>query len=369
MQVVFRHTLNDATGFGNAARNIVFAMEDTGVDIKVESIGNSFDFLEPAIVERLLRLQNKPSSGEQILVTLDPKRDPKDWGRFSKVISCVMWETSKLPDSMVNGCNSVDAVIVPNEFNRQVFKAGGVHVPIFISPYGVDSDLFTPIGHRERFGEDEDQFLFLSVFGWSHRKGPDVLINAFVQEFSNHEPVVLVIKSHKFTVNEPVEDWFLETVRSVEKTENQPKIRMITQVMSPEQTAAMYRGADCFVLPTRGEAVGLPILESMSSQIPVISTGWGGQIDFFGPGCGYPIPYQLSPVQPLYYTDLYKNDQLWANPDVGSLRSLMRKVYTFREEARQRGRVGRQIALGWNWSRSAAGFIHAIEATVGQKLV
>jgi len=368
MQVVFRHTFYDATGFGNAARHIVFAMEDAGIDVKVEPMGTSYDFLEPATLERLQRLQNKPSSSEQVLVTVEPIRHQKDSDRFRKVISCVMWETSKLPNNMVNGCNTVDAVIVPNEFNRQVFLTGGVHVPIFVAPYGVDSELFTPSGHRERFGEGEEQFLFLSVFGWSLRKAPEVLIQAFVQEFTDLEHVVLVIKSHGVKVNEFPHDWFLEAVQSAGKTEHLPRIRTIGQVMSPKQTAEMFRGADCFVLPTRGEGVGLPILESMSSEVPVISTGWGGQVDFFGPESGYLIPYQLSPVQPLYYTDLYRSDQLWADPDVGSLRVLMRRVFKYREEARQRGRIGRQVALKWNWPRAAAGFIHAIEATVGEKI-
>ena len=43
---------------------------------------------------------------------------------------------------------------------------------------------------------------------------------------------------------------------------------------------ALYRAADCFVLPTRGEGFGRPLLEAMAAGVPVIATRWGGHTDF-----------------------------------------------------------------------------------------
>lgn len=369
MQVVFRNAFYEATGFGNAARQIVFAMEDAGVDVKVEAIGVKYDFLDPATVDRLKRLEAKPPQANQVLLTIEPV--PQERERFVKALSCLMWETSKLPDPLVANCNRhFDAVIVPNSFNRQAFLDGGVQIPVYVAPYGVDAALYSPEGHREKLGEPDGHFMFLSVFGWSHRKGPDLLLRAFVEEFDEHDPVVLVIKTHGLQVNEFNMQWFEDTVRSVAgKKSGLPRIRLVTEVMSPEQMAALYRGADCFVLPTRGEGVGLPILECMACETPIIATGWSGHMDFLSPNCAYLIPYLLTPAQPLHYTDLYQNDQLWAEPDGGALQVLMRKVYMQREMARSKAKIGREIVTHWNWNRSAAAFIQAIEATVGQSII
>jgi glycosyltransferase involved in cell wall biosynthesis len=40
----------------------------------------------------------------------------------------------------------------------------------------------------------------------------------------------------------------------------------------------LYGGADAFVLPTRGEGWGLPILEAMAAGVPAIATNWSGPV-------------------------------------------------------------------------------------------
>lgn len=364
MQIVFRHTLYDASGYGNSARNIAFGMENLGADVKVESLGSNDGILAPADVERIQRMQAKPDQEEQVLVTLNAGITPEEKSRFKKVLSCVMWETSKLPQSMVIGCNQYDGVIVPNEFNRQAFLSAGVTTPMYIAPYGVDLEQYSMNGPSDRFGELEDQFLFLSVFGWSLRKGPDVLIRAYVEEFHEHEPVVLIIKTHGMKINEFNNSWYEDIMNAVGKTSDRPRIRVVTKAMTLQQTAAVYRGADCFVLPTRGEGVGLPILESMASGTPVIATGWGGHTDFLGPRTGYLIPYKLVPASPLHFTDLYNKDQLWADADIGSLRVLMRKLYNKRRESNPKVSEAYEEAKKWNWENTATAFLQAVNDTV-----
>src|SRR6185295_2786220 len=47
--------------------------------------------------------------------------------------------------------------------------------------------------------------------------------------------------------------------------------------------ARLYHEAHCFVLPTRGEGFGMPILEAMATGLPVIVTGYSGHLDFCNP--------------------------------------------------------------------------------------
>ncbi|MFC5530797.1 glycosyltransferase family 4 protein [Cohnella yongneupensis] len=369
MQVVFRNYFYEATGFGNCARQLAYKLEDAGVDVKIEVMGNKRFTLDTWEIERLRKLENKLKQEEQVLLTQESRLRPEERGVFKKALSCTMWETSKAPKEMVEGCNEFDSLILPNEFNRQAFLKGGARVPLLIASYGVDANLFHPVGKRERLGEKEETFVFLSVFGWSHRKGPDILLKAFLQEFDEHEPVTLLIKTFGERMGDFPKSWYEQAIQPiVPKKKGFPKVRTFSDIMTTSQMAELYRGADCYVSPTRGEGVGLPFLECMACETPVIATGWSGHTDFIKPSNGYLIPYHLVPAEPLYYTQLYKPDQLWAEADCGSLQLIMRKVYSDRNMARIKAKQGRETAKQWSWERSAAEFIEAIETTVGQKI-
>lgn len=250
---------------------------------------------------------------------------------------------------------------------RQVFRSSGVYVPIQIAHYGVDAHLFSPEGPRERLGLPDEIFVFLSVFGWSERKGPDVLVKAFLEEFSADDPVALVIKTHRLEMDDFPREWYHSLANQVSKP-NPPQVHLLVQDLYPDQLASLYRGADCFVLPTRGEGVGLPFLESLASGRPVIATGWGAHLDFVKPNCGYLLPYTLVPARPTWFTDLYQPNQLWAEPNQGTLRSLLRRAFLMQDEVHRKGTEGRAAAVQWNWDRTTKEYVQAIEQVTGRRL-
>lgn len=368
MQVVFRSVFFEPTGFGSAARGIALALDAAGINLKIESHGYRYAFLSPDIQTHLESLERRPLDPNRMLLTaIASSPAPGDREQFKKLITCVMWETSKAPAAMVASCNDMDAMIVPNSLNKEAFRHARVRIPIYIAPYGVDAGTFSPVGPRNRLGEAEDQFVFLSIFGWSERKGPDVLLRAYLQEFGQKDPVTLIIKTFGLKVEEFPRHLF-DQVMSELKVERPPKIRIITEAAPTEQIAALMRGSDCFVLPTRGEAVGLPILESMACGVPAIATGWGGHMDFLTPDNGYVVPFTLVPAHPLWWTDIYQPDQLWPEPDAGALQSLMRRAYRNRAELRDKGHAARVTAEQWSWARTARAFIKALEDIAGTSI-
>ncbi len=364
MQVVFQHLFYQPTGFGTAAREIALAMDDLGVDVKLVLVGSPSDRLNLETVERLQQLERKPLQGDRVLLTI---LSPGGAREYRKTISCMMFETSKAPPVYVAAANQFDALIVPCEMNRQLFKNGGVTVPIYVAPYGVNSQVFTPHGPARELGRGDGDYVFLSVFGWSTRKGPDILIDAFLREFTADDHVRLVLKTHDGSVTHFPRDWY-DRVAAQTPSPRSPRVDILTEDLTPEEVAMMYRGADCFVLPSRGEAVGLPYLESMASGLPVIATGWGGHTVFLNPQCGYLVPFRLVPAHPDRFSGLYQPDQLWAEADGGALRTIMRRVYLRREEARTKGQAARKVSEYWNWQRSGSAFVQAIESIVGQPI-
>jgi glycosyltransferase involved in cell wall biosynthesis len=94
----------------------------------------------------------------------------------------------------------------------------------------------------------------------------------------------------------------------------------------------LYAASDAFVLPSRGEGWGRPHVESMAMGRPVISTNWSGITAFLDDSVGYPLA-----IDGLVQADGWPAGLRWAQPSVGHLRALMRRVVERPGEARDRG--------------------------------
>jgi glycosyltransferase involved in cell wall biosynthesis len=180
------------------------------------------------------------------------------------------------------------------------------------------------------------------VFQWAQRKGPDVLLKAFINEFKEDEDVALILRC--YGRSGPDSDLLPELLYYIERElhvplEKTPPIVLIPGFIPNDELPRLYTSAECFVLPTRGEGWGRPFVEALCSEMPVIATGWSGQMDFLHNANSYLIDYKLAPT-PLDL-ELFAG-QKWADPDVDHLRSLMRHVYTHRCEAKEKAQVGRK---------------------------
>ena len=106
----------------------------------------------------------------------------------------------------------------------------------------------------------------------------------------------------------------------------------------------LYRAVNAFVLPTRGEGWGLPLMEAMAMGLPTISTNYGGQVAFMNPQNSFLVNYTLEDVPASFdrFHALPDTPMQWAKPDIGHLRAVMRQVRSNPAEARARGAVARQ---------------------------
>ena len=259
-------------------------------------------------------------------------------------IGYTMLEVTGLPKEWVAGCNAMDEVWVPASFNVETFRNSGVHVPIKVMPLGVDELYFNPQIRGQRVS---DTFTFLSVFEWGERKAPEVLLRSFAREFARNEDVMLLVSVFN---RDPAID-----VRQEIAKLDLPKSARIVVMVNPEfagyQMGSLYRSADCFVLPSRGEGWGQPVLEAMACGLPVIATGWSGMTDFLDEEVGYPLNYRMqrADARCVYYDGFD-----WAEPDEEHLRARMREVVAATDVARGRGaRAAERVAEQFTWKHAA----------------
>lgn len=261
-------------------------------------------------------------------------------------IGWTMLEVTGLPQDWVDGCNTMDEIWVPASFNVETFRQSGVHVPIQVMPLGVDVDYFHP---EIRGFRPSERFVFLSVFEWGERKAPELLLKAFAEEFKESEDVMLLLSVFN-------RDPGLDVETEVAKL-GLPNCPPIAVMVNPEfadyQMGSLYRSADCFVLPTRGEGFGMPVLEAMASGLPTIATNWSGPADFLHEGVGYPLETR-SLVKAEARCPYYEGFE-WADPDVDHLRHLMRHVFEHPDEAQARGlAAAAETQARHTWEQAAA---------------
>ena len=90
-----------------------------------------------------------------------------------------MWESTLIPEERVDEINKfVRLQYVPCRQNLEAFRECGVRVPLKVLHYGVDAERF-PVLSRSR----SDRYTFGCFGDFSPRKGVDVLIRAFQDEF------------------------------------------------------------------------------------------------------------------------------------------------------------------------------------------
>jgi glycosyltransferase involved in cell wall biosynthesis len=233
-----------------------------------------------------------------------------------------------------------------------VFAAEGVdEKKLRVLPQGVHTRIFRPdvealeIPHRRGFN-------FLSIFEWTQRKGPEILLRAFLSEFKADEDVALILKV--YARPDPRADILPRLLQLVEREagvplEKAPPIIVLPGFMRNEDVPRLYRAADAFVLPSRGEGWGRPYMEALASECPVIATRWSGQLDFLHDANSYLIDCKVVQAPPNIDVELYAGHG-WAEPDFDQLRRTMRHVFTHRDEAKQRASQGRrEMVERWDW--------------------
>jgi len=256
-----------------------------------------------------------------------------------------MLEVTGLPREWVDGCNAMDEVWVPASFNVDSFRASGVRVPVRVMPLGVDVDHFHPgiVGSRP-----SSRYTFLSVFEWGERKAPEILLRSFAAEFAPQEDVVLLLSVFN---RDPSVDVEAEIAR-LDLPPSAPVVVMVNPEFAGYQMGALYRSADCFVLPSRGEGWGMPVLEAMASGLPVIATGWGGPADFLHDGVGYPL--RVAKMVPAEARCPYYEGFEWAEPDPDHLRFLLRQVFSAPDAAQARGAAAAaEVSTRWTLEQAA----------------
>lgn len=272
-----------------------------------------------------------------------------------RAFHCYGWEESAFPPRYTRAFNAgLDLVTVMSEYVKQVLTENGVTVPVEVVGLGADHILRSP-AVPVRFLQP-GIFHFVHVSSCFPRKGADVLVRAFCEEFRQTEDVCLIIKTFPNPHNK-----IEELVGAAERRyPGHAPIRIISDSLSHGEMRFLLENGNCLVSASRGEGFGLPVAEAMLLGCPVIATIHGGQADLCSPEWCWPVEFRVEPAQ----THLTEGVSYWAEPSVDSLREQMRAVFRApRPELTTRAERARaHIAANFSWAQVARRHLNACEA-------
>lgn len=242
-------------------------------------------------------------------------------------IQWVVFESTRIPENILSVCQTSDQVWVPSDWGRSVLVAHGIRPDrIRVIPEGVDGFRFHTHG-RKPYNKSRP-FRFLTVGKYERRKSLDEIIEAFAQVYANTPAIELIIKSNYF-VNH---DQKFQSLQNKIHSLNLDNVQLLWGEMTSDEMADLYRSCDAFVLPTKAEGWGLPLIEAAACGLPIITTTYSGHTEFLqhiGTSV-LPVTYTMGDVDCAEYQGYYPDSKsdwgVWARPDVVSIANAMQTV-------------------------------------------
>ena len=263
--------------------------------------------------EILSYLADSPPNAHLVTRNLYPPR-VSSMGGIVKILGPYGWEESLFPAEYVRHFNRrLSGLACMSSYVEGVMRANGVKVPLCVTGIGVDHILqhdFEPLPLTLPEG-----LKLLHISSCFPRKGVDILIKVLERI---PLPLTLIVKTFPNPHNNLKEEllalqWNQTQPHFFTKTDK--TILIIEEEFTTGEIKSLYKACDILVAPSRGEGFGLPMAEAMLLELPVVTTGYGGQTDFCTQETAWLIDYTLEQAK----THISTPNSIWAQPSEDDL--------------------------------------------------
>jgi len=332
LSLVYYGHVFDATGYGQAARGYLHALDAAGVRLSVVDLMKHPRQVRDELVESLV---DRGTSGDFHLF----HGIPPQWARLAfplrNAIGMTVWETDTMPMQWRTALGHVLEVWLPCDFNVSVFQRD-LRTPVFKLPHVALPRHWNGevAPHEAALTIAPGDFVVYSVFEWQERKGPADVLSAYLQAFRGVRDALLVIKTNPGAATAAAAA--LASARAQIRSDARVSIR--AEAWSDAQMEALHRRGDVYLSLHRGEGWCYPLFDAAMHGKPVVATAYGGPLEYLDAETAELVPYELVPVRQRYL--YYHPAMRWAQPDVPGAVLALGRVHERRDLARARAATG-----------------------------
>ena len=213
--------------------------------------------------------------------------------RQRRIIGYWAWELPTLAPEWRPGFRFVHEVWAPSRFPAAALAPAAAAPPRVVPiPLAIAPPEASNLG-RDDFGLPAGAVVTLVSFSLAsslERKNPLAAIAAHRTAFGDRADRILLLK-----IGEPND--FPADFAALRAAARGPNIRIETRTLPAADHFALIRAADIVLSLHRSEGFGLVPAEAMLLGVPVVATGWSGNMDFMDANAAALIPYRLVPAR------------------------------------------------------------------------
>ena len=276
-------------GYGIATRNLLQRMKADGHEVEVATkhlIGaqlesNGIKHWDGAEIEMVNQIKREEKF-DYIISMMDDWVLPNNW-HWDDWITVSMLDTDKIHPRLLDRASNAIKVIAPTKFTESEFRR--YDFDPFYGPIGIDTNFFKPDPEkRKAFREakkwDDDKFV-LGCVGINYSTDRKNFVNtmrAFKNFHERHPDSILYMHTDVMgsTTGGNNLMWVMKDLGFPEDSTG--AIQYVQQTayhrwnIADEQVVRTYNGIDVFCWASKGEGVGMPLMEAQSCGTPAIVT-------------------------------------------------------------------------------------------------
>jgi len=338
-------------------------------------------WIDKTIEKTIHHLQQQGTFDVSLQVTI-----PNEWERLAPInigYTAGIETTAVDPSWLIKSNEVIDRIVVVSNHSKNTFINSVYNAE---HPDGSETQLRLekpiesvnyPVKHYEELPDLEldlkTDFNFVVVAQYGPRKNIQNTIKWFMEEFKEEE-VGLVLKTNM------MKNCHMDRVQlhhemkmfiaSFSK-DHKCKVYLLHGDMTDEEIHSLYLHPkiSAFLTLAHGEGFGLPIFEAAYSGLPVVATGWSGQLDFLIDSDKneefYNVAFDIQPIpKEVVWEGVIREGTMWAYPREQSAKEKMRQCYEENKEGVREEFAGLAERLEREFAAEAL-YTQFVEATLG----
>lgn len=317
--------LSAVLGIGEVARRLATSLFAAGIDLELidlqttksrnfEANLKKWEVKHKSPRFKYVSVVNPDQFALTSLLCLNPRNEP------DSAVGVWSWELAEAPNFFEWAAKSLDEIWTYSDFMADSFQ-NLKQIPK-VQKFNLHARPFGETKEKSRaiLGVSNKDFLCSVVFDFFsdvRRKNPWASVYSYLEAFPKQGSAKLAIK----TINS--EHYPEERLKLLSLIEGRNDIKLIEDYLSEEDLRRLINASNVHISLHRSEGFGINLFDALSDGVPVIATGYSGNLEYMNDFPELLVPFDLIKVQK--YAG-YNINSYWAEPDVRSAARILRKI-------------------------------------------